>query len=126
MWTRCRNQCNVTFWGHLKIGSYKKEEKKKLVPAISPSFVQKGESYFTYVYEGYFLHSYMNINETPTLVKGRGKKLERYLEYSKSLPKWVFFYLPQRWNRRNFEDYPNLPILINQGKIHYFFIPDKG
>jgi hypothetical protein len=108
----------------------------KQVPAKTPAFLGSEDAFFSYTTHPTIAYAVLYSNEKTmksntsyfdVYKENRSEsRVERYLEYSKSLPKWVFLYLPQRWDRKNILDYPNLPILINQGKIHYFFTPEKN
>ena len=95
---------------------------KYMVEAEIPSFVGVSENGFftesrnTNAYVE--IYGFSNFPEFKNITK-------TYLQLSKKLPKWVYMYLPQRKSRTNKEGYPNLPILINQGKIHYFFKPEQ-
>ena len=116
-----KNQCNFTIFSHLKIVGQKRATTKQMVLTESPSFQNGGESFFTF---SGINHGYAVISERFPKPNNNGTLTKRYIEYSKELPSWVYIYLPQRWSSKNEEDYPNLPILINQGEVHYFFKPE--
>lgn len=95
---------------------------KYMVKAKIPSFVGvSSRGFFT---ESTIPNGYIEVG-IHGFPKGSINITKTYLQLSKKLPKWVYMYLPQRKSRTNKEGYPNLPILINQGKIHYFFKPEQ-
>ena len=112
--------CSIGLFSHRWL-SGDRAPYKYMVDAEIPSFVGVSKNGFfteslnTNAYVE--IYGFSNFPEFKNITK-------TYLQLSKKLPKWVYMYLPQRKSRTNKEGYPNLPILINQGKIHYFFKPE--
>lgn len=115
----CTVQFNV--YSHLNILNGERSIKKQMVLTKSPSFEKPGDSFFTF---SGVPRGYASISDPFPKQNDLGTKTERFIGYSKELPSWVYIYLPQRTSSKNEEDYPNLPILINQGNVHYFFKPE--
>jgi len=117
---KLKNACKI---GVLAFKGYEGKRRYYLfmVDAVIPEFLKLDQTgFFT---ESAKANSYVDIGiwgfpkDSPSLT-------ERSIKISKKLPKWMFMYLPQRTSKENKEGFPNLPVLINQGKVHYFFRPE--
>jgi len=119
--TQGKKACTASLWINTLEASGQKLSGKFIVSSQIPKFVEiEKKGYFT---ESIRLNSYLGLSFW-AFPKNGPSLTERYIEISKKLPKWMFMYLPQRTSKENKQGYPNLPILINQGKIHYFFKPE--
>ena len=84
--------------------------------AHTPTFVGSTQESYAFIVGKNSSNAYVYINNSPK----KENELELLTLMSKHLPKWVYLYVPPKKFYINEKDKLKIPLILNEGKAHYF------